>query len=84
MSIDIIRDNIVFGTGPGQFKNFMYKHIPVMLGSWEESQIAWIYKNAGLGESHNFFLFRTAELGIFGFVGALCLPFMFITLSYRV
>lgn len=84
MSINIIRDNWVFGTGPGQFKNYMYNHIPVMLGSWEESQIAWIYKNAGLGESHNFFLFRTAELGIFGFVGALFLPFIFIVLSYRV
>lgn len=84
MSISIIRDNWVFGTGPGQFKNYMYNHLPVMLGSWEEDQIAWIYKNAGLGESHNFFLFRTAELGIFGFVGALFLPFIFIGLCFRV
>lgn len=84
MSGRIIADNPVWGTGPGQFKNFMYNYIPVMLGSWEESQITWIYKNAGLGESHNFFLFRTAELGIGGLIGAILLPVIFIYLSYKV
>ena len=70
MSIGIITDNPIWGTGPGQFKYFMYNHIPVMLGSWEENQITWIFKNAGLGESHNFFLFKTAESGVFGLLGA--------------
>jgi hypothetical protein len=83
MSIKIIFDQLLFGTGPGQFKNYMYNYLPVMLGSWEETQIAWIYKDAGLGESHNFFLFRFAELGIFGFLSALFLPFIFISLSIR-
>ncbi|OGU82332.1 MAG: hypothetical protein A2254_00295 [Ignavibacteria bacterium RIFOXYA2_FULL_35_9] len=84
MSIGIIIDNPIWGTGPGQFKNFMYHHIPVMLGSWDESQIAWIFKNAGLGESHNFFLFRTAELGFLGLLGAILLPAIFIHLSFKV
>ena len=84
MSIRIIRDNPVWGTGPGQFKYFMYNNMPVMLGSWEESQITWIFKNAGLGESHNFFLFKTAELGLFGLLGAIFLPVIFIYFSYRV
>jgi len=84
MSIGIIIDNPIWGTGPGQFKNFMYHHIPVMLGSWDESQIAWIFKNAGLGETHNFFLFRTAELGFLGLLGAILLPAIFIHLSFKV
>jgi len=84
MSGRIIADNPIWGTGPGQFKNYMYNYIPVMLGSWEESQITWIYKNAGLGESHNFFLFRTAELGFGGLISAILLPVIFIYLCYKV
>ncbi|NWF87929.1 MAG: O-antigen ligase family protein [Ignavibacteriaceae bacterium] len=83
MSLNIIRENFIVGTGPGQFKNFMYNHIPVMLGSWEEEQIAWIYKNAGLGESHNFLLFKSAELGLMGFLIAIYLPFVFIRISIK-
>jgi len=84
MSGRIIADNPIWGTGPGQFKNYMYNYIPVMLGSWEESEITWIYKNAGLGESHNFFLFRTAELGFGGLISAILFPAIFIYLGYKV
>ena len=84
MSSQIIYDNPIFGTGPGQFKEYMYNHLPVMLGSWDEGEIYWIYKYAGLGESHNFILFRTAELGIFGLLSAIILPVIFIFIGYKV
>lgn len=84
MSLNIILDNPIFGTGPGQFKEYMYNHLPVMLGSWEEGEINWIYKYAGLGESHNFILFRTAELGILGLVSAIILPVIFLFINFKV
>ncbi len=79
MSFGIIKDNPIWGTGPGLFKNYMYQHIPVMLGSWDESQIRWVYDLAGLGESHNFLLFRTSETGILGLVSVIILPIIFIS-----
>ena len=78
MSFGIIKDNPIFGTGPGLFRNFMYSHIPVMLGSWEEQQIRWVYDLAGMGQPHNFIIFRTAETGILGLLSAVLLPVVFI------
>lgn len=78
MSFGIIKDNPIFGTGPGLFRNFMYKHLPVILGSWEEQQIRWIYDLAEIGQPHNFIIFRTVETGILGFITAILLPVVFI------
>ncbi len=74
ITVRIIRDNPIWGVGPGQFKGQMYNHLNVLLGSWEEKQIEWVYNSSGMGESHNFILFRTAELGIGGFISAILLP----------
>jgi len=79
MSTGIIADNPIWGTGPGQFKTQMYSHLPVMLGTWNAEQIKWVYESSGLGESHNFYLFRTAELGIPGLISAVALPVIFIS-----
>jgi O-antigen ligase len=83
MSAGIIADNPVWGTGPGLFKSQMYNHLPVMLGTWSAEQIKWVYESSGLGESHNFYLFRTAELGIPGLLSAVALPVIFISYSIK-
>jgi O-antigen ligase len=83
MSAGIIADNPIWGTGPGQFKSQMYSHMPVMLGTWNAEQIKWVYESSGLGESHNFYLFRTAELGILGLASAVCLPVIFTFYSLK-
>ena len=84
ITYNIIKDNPVWGTGPGQFKTQMYNHLNVLLGSWTEKQILWVYQSSGLGESHNFILFRTAELGFGGLISALLLPILFILYCIRV
>lgn len=68
MTLDIIKQNPIFGVGPGAFRHHIYNNIPIMIGSWEENQIKWIYENAGTGHSHNFFLYKTSELGIIGLI----------------
>jgi len=83
MSIDIIRNNPIFGTGPGVFKSFMYNHLPVMLGTWDATQIGWIYDLSALGESHNFILFKGSELGILGLLTAILLPSIFLIITIR-
>lgn len=84
MTFRVIKDNPIWGVGPEQFKSQMYNYLNVMLGSWDEKQINWVYSSSGLGESHNFILFRTVELGLGGFISAILLPVIFIYYSILV
>ncbi len=84
IAFGIIKDNPVFGCGPGMFKYNIYKYLPVMLGSWDESQISRVYKEAGAGHAHNFLLYRTSEGGLLGLIGAIALIALFFYLSQKV
>jgi len=66
MAFSIIPDNLLFGVGPGMFKHYMYPNLPVMLGTWNEQQIAYVYENSGAGQAHNFFIMQAVEQGIIG------------------
>lgn len=84
MSFSIIGSFPFFGTGPGLFKYYIYKYLPVMLGSWDEQQIRWLYDKAGLGYQHNFYLFLWSEVGIPGLIIAIMLPVVFFLLARKV
>ncbi len=79
VAFDIIKNNPVFGVGPGAFEEYIYKYLPVSLGGFFEKQMFW----AKSGTAHNFFLFRTADLGILGFVTAVWLPIISIRLANK-
>lgn len=83
MAFSIISGNIFWGVGPGMFKYFMYPNLNVLLGSWEEHQIAFVYENAGAGHVHNFFLMRASELGLVGFVITLFFLAYILKTSFR-
>lgn len=84
IAFGIIRDNPVSGCGPGMFKFYIYKYLPVMLGSWTERQINRVYIDAGAGHAHNFLLYRASEGGIFGLLCAIGMIALFFYLSKRV
>nr|MBP7542682.1 O-antigen ligase family protein [Ignavibacteriaceae bacterium] len=72
MSWETIKANPFFGAGPDQFKDFFFKYITAPSGSYAEFMIKKLYTDAGdTGLSHNFFIFRTTELGIPGLITAL-------------
>ncbi|MBE2281449.1 MAG: O-antigen ligase family protein, partial [Ignavibacteriaceae bacterium] len=74
ISADLIKEFPVFGTGPEQFKEHSYKYMPVMLGSYEEGKIKFLFQVSNpAGLSHNFLLFKWTELGIPGLISALSL-----------
>ncbi|MDP3147687.1 MAG: O-antigen ligase family protein [Ignavibacteria bacterium] len=83
IAFSIISSNLFFGIGPGMFKYYMYPNLPVMLGSWNESQIAYVYKFSGGGQAHNFFLMQTSELGVVGLVVTLLLIAYVLKTSFR-
>lgn len=83
IAYDIISNNIIFGVGPGMFPNFIYKYLPVMLGTWDEQSINFVYSEAGLGHAHNFFLFYFSELGLLGLLFTVAFTVLFYNLAFR-
>ncbi len=84
IAYSIIDHNPLLGVGPGMFKYYMYKYLPVRLGSWTETQISWVHDEAGAGHAHNFILYRTSETGFIGLIGALALIIIFVMLSVKI
>ena len=64
IAFHIIQGNPIWGVGPGIFEEYIYKYLPVMLGSFAEHELYW----GRSGTAHNFFLFRVTELGIPGLI----------------
>jgi len=83
ISLSIIKNHPIFGVGPGMFKYNMYSNMSVMIGSWDEEEIRWVYENAGTGHSHNFYLYRLSELGVVGLLTGLLFPLLFFFISYK-
>jgi len=80
MAFKMYLDNPIFGIGPGLFQDNMYKHLPVMLGSWDETRIRMLDELAGknnVGIAHNFFISKLSELGVLGILTSVILPVIF-------
>lgn len=69
----------IFGVGPGLFDKYLYKYLPVMLGTFEEQQMNWAIS----GTAHNFFIFRLAEVGIIGLIPGVMLIALFLSYSNK-
>lgn len=63
---NMIEKNFIFGTGPGVPKLTWTQYTNVMFNTWTGDQVMWVFEKGGLGHSHNFLLFRWAELGLLG------------------
>lgn len=84
LSTNIIKDNLIFGIGPGNYRYVMFDHYPVMMDSgvsWfmiELQEMLPINNN-----SHNFYLMFFSDMGILGFITSLSLPLVFFIISFR-
>ncbi|MBV6512841.1 MAG: hypothetical protein FMNOHCHN_02359 [Ignavibacteriaceae bacterium] len=63
---NMIEKNVILGTGPGVPKLAWTQYTNVMFDTWTGDQVMWVFEKGGLGHSHNFLLFRWAELGLLG------------------
>ena len=79
LSINIIKDNPLFGLGPGGYKYEMFNYFPVMMDSWIGELFKKTYEiTDGANLSHSYYLFMFSELGIFGFIASLFLLILFL------
>lgn len=79
----IVRDNPILGAGPAAAKFEFYKDLPFMLGSVAEQYISQHINQIEFGQAHNFYLFFLTDMGIPGFLTALFLPYVFISLGLK-
>jgi len=84
MSIDMIKDNPIFGLGPGVYKYEMINYFPYMLNEWWGRLVIYLSEvSGGANLSHNFFLTLFTEMGILGIITAIALPVIFIKIGIK-
>ena len=84
MSMDMIKDNLIFGIGPGAYKYEMLNYFPYMLDNWWGRLIIYFSEvTGGANLSHNFFLTFFTDMGILGILTAIALPVVFIRIGLR-
>ena len=81
--IEIIKEHPILGIGPGTFGFYIYKYLPVMLGSWDIGNFVYISENVRVGHVHNYYLFYFSELGIWGFINSILIPVVFFRYSVK-
>lgn len=84
MSMDMIKDNIVFGIGPGAYQYEMLNYFPYLLDDWWGKLFIYFNEVAGGANlSHNFFLTFFTDMGIFGIITAVALPIVFMRIGIK-
>lgn len=81
---NMIEKNYLFGTGPGVPKLTWTRYTNVIFDTWTGDQVMWVFEKGGLGHSHNFLLFRWAELGLLGLLTSVWLYIFFPYYGFKV
>jgi O-antigen ligase len=80
----IIKDNFIFGYGPGGTKPLLYTYLPYMLGGHEEYFLSIHWDIIDFGHAHNFYLYFLSDLGILGLFVSLFLPYTFFKIGFTI
>lgn len=84
MSMDMIKDNTLFGIGPGAYQYEMLNYFPYMLGDWWGRLFIYISEvSGGANLSHNFFLTFFTDMGILGIMTAVALPIIYLRIGIK-
>jgi len=84
MSFNIIKDNPVFGIGPGAYSHVMLNYFPVIFDTFVGKELLVLRElTIGSNNSHNFFLYYFSDMGILGLISSLVLPVVFFTLAHK-
>jgi O-antigen ligase len=83
ISMNIIKDNPIFGVGPEMSRFYVDKYFPVPFKSFEATQIRFVQSNPMFGLAHNFYLSRFAELGLPGIFSIIFIIALFTYFSIK-
>ncbi len=82
LSVNMFKDNWLFGVGPGLWGLNMFNYSPVL----QDSFIGYLFYDVnvitgGYNNSHNYYLVFMSDMGIFGLFLALYLPYIFFSIA---
>jgi O-antigen ligase len=85
IALNIIKDNPVFGLGPGAYKTEVLNYFPVMFNTWSGDLLLRLFEmtQTSSNMSHNFYLFFFSEMGIFGLITATVFTVLFFKIGLR-
>lgn len=81
---EIIKNNFLFGVGPGVVGNVIYTYMPYKFGSPEELFIRGTLNMGITGQIHNFYISLFCELGILGFMFAISAPYVYLNSAIKI
>jgi len=82
LSYNIIRDNPIWGLGPGSYKYLEFNYVPVLLNSWPGRVIIDLnMATNGENGSHNIFLKFASDMGIPGILSIFYFMWIFLQIS---
>lgn len=82
LSFNMFKDHWFLGVGPGLWGDFMFNYSPVL----QDSFIGYLFYDVhtiteGFNNSHNYYLVFASDMGIFGFLLAIYLPYIFLKIA---
>ncbi|MGE5810035.1 MAG: O-antigen ligase family protein [Ignavibacteria bacterium] len=84
ISINIIKDNPVFGIGPGAYSRVMLNYFPVMFDTFVGQELVALKElTIGTNDSHNFFLYYFSDMGIFGLASSFIITAIFFAVANK-
>lgn len=84
MSMDMIKENTVFGIGPGAYQYEMLNYFPYMLDNWWGKFVIYLSEvSGGANLSHNYFLTFFTDMGILGLLTAVALPVVYFRIGIK-
>gem|GEM_PF-1203454 len=84
MSVDMIKDHVVFGIGPGANNYVMLNYFPYMLDDYfGKSLIYFAEISGGVNVSHNIFLAFFTEMGLLGLMTIIIIPVIFFIIGIK-
>ncbi len=84
VSGEIIKNNFLFGVGPGVVGNVIYTYMPYKFGSPEEIFMRGLLNMGITGQIHNFYISLFCELGIMGFILAITTPIVYLNSAIKI
>ena len=84
MSIQMIRDQPIFGIGPGAYNHELFNYFPFMLDNFYGHLFIYYSEIAGgVNLAHNIFLVLFIDLGILGLLTILLLPIAYLRIGIK-
>ncbi len=85
LTLDMFKDNPIFGVGPGAWGKEMFNYFPVMMDTFEGQLLQYGFLlTEGANAAHNIYLVFLSEMGILGLIVISVFVFVFYFMIWKI